>query len=231
MEDTKTKVDVVEQVTPTETQPQKKSTNKTLLIFLLVIIILLLAGIIILVIQYIKISNSLPVGVTGTGNDVTITATQNPDDMQKGTLEPTSDVTNSPILTPTVEIIQDELMTGKINKISSSEVEFAEWVYSYPDSELYLVYCSSHNCGDGQPGADIPLNTNYTLKISPNVSVSILRNVNKDCNFDDQLTPHEISITDFLKDQCKLINASYTPFFKFHVVDNKVVSIAEEYRP
>lgn len=204
----------------------KKSSKKLLIIILIVLFFFVLMGTVCIYLFTLTSKNGYDIIIMPTKTTV---VTEAPTD----TPIVTTTVAPSPVVTtPAVSIIDDSVLMGKIKTITTSKIEFAEWVFVNPDNQEYKEYCANHTCIDeGDYGIDIPRNKDYDLQLSSSVVIKLLRHPDNDCGFEPVMSLKEIALSEFVNDECGQYSGEYTSFFKMHIVNNKVTEITEQYRP
>ncbi len=207
-------------------KPTKKSSKKLLIIILILLFFFILMGAVCLYLFTLTSKNGYDIIIMPTKTTV---VTEAPTD----TPIVTTTVAPSPVVTtPAVSIIDDSVLMGKIKTITTSKIEFAEWVFVNPDNQEYKEYCANHTCIDeGDYGIDIPRNKDYDLQLSSSVVIKLLRHPDNDCGFEPVMSLKEIALSEFVNDECGQYSGEYTSFFKMHIVNNKVTEITEQYRP
>jgi len=218
----------------TETQSNSR------LKILTIIVVLLVFGLVGIGIAYFALSQNKGSGlvnptptVTPISTTITVTNTIEPTQVTPSltpiiTLKPTSAPTTA---VPVKVIIKDQTFMGDISTINTSTVSFVEWKQVYPGSAEYIKYCQTHTCEDAP--TDVTENKQYSFSFAANTIVLVLSNPNNSCNFTNNDPTLEISIplAKFIANSCNWVSSDLGVFMNIHVVNDKVVSMEEVYRP
>ena len=203
-------------ISSTETPREKTGdTSKRSLILLLVALLLLgFLAIVFIYISNLNLNNNSNSDIKPT-NSVAVTSPI---------------ITSTAVTTPVADL--DGSLLGKIKKVTNDTLEFSEWARVYPADLEYKEYCAKNSCPDeGDFGIDIPRNKDYSLTLSSALVIKLLRHPDNNCEFEQVMSLKQISLAEFLKDECGQYTKEYTSFFEMNIVDDKVTEITEQYRP